>query len=1037
MNKNLFSARSFLMRNHLFLKRSGLLFSFLLLLLISSSASLSAQCERISNGVFPAPVTPSNTNTIAGWTVGGTYPATGPWSEGTNPGRVYISTNGLEFRRDAGTLTTLQQNLTGIRPSSTINISGLYWYKTGQPTDARGVLTVSYNGVIYATIDTTTGNTPAITVSNNAKIDRTVLPTIAGTGISTPVNVNITLPDSILSSGTLLFSFQAGPHPDAGWDIGMKSVSIVNAPPATPTITTTAASCTAAASNFVTNYDSALTYTSFPAGLSVGAGGAITGGTNGTAYSISSSSSVGCSSAASATFTRSIGAQLASTAITSEPTATQRVCQNGSSTTLSVSATGANLTYQWYSNTANSTSTNGRTAIAGATGSTFTPPTTTVGTLYYHVIVTGCSSSTSKTSTVIVNTNTVITSQPATTLTACQGTTASALSVSTTGAASRTYQWYRNENNNVTNGTAISGATAASYAPPTTTIGTVYYYVVVTGCDSKPSSTSAVTVNPTTSITTQPAASQTICQGGTVSPLSVSAAGTALTYQWYRNTVNSNSGGTKISNATGSSYTPLSTTTGTTYYYVVVSGTCGTAVNSSVSTVIVNSPTTISTQPLGSQTVCQDAAPTNLSVVATGSDSLTYQWFSNNSNSNSGGTAISGATASSYKPETTALGTRYYYVEVKGCKTVSSAVSTVTVAASPVITAQPYAAQTVKPGVAPSDISVVATGTNLSYQWYNAGANNSTTGGSIIANATSSSYTPPSSSIVGTTYYYAVISGGCTPLTTSTSAVQVACSEEIVYNKGFSYTGGQPQTMTFGPMSNGLVFDVFTLDNSFTLNINGTNITSQEIEFQTAGTATGINVRFADGTNYEGTTPSIFNMRGTESNPIVRVVISKEGKVSLFGAKNTGQRLLPLVLLGENKFNSVSLSSTDNNTLILSQAVVGPTLITGRIYAVKTIPCVCYNDPNTLGTAAPTQHGITLLKRAGAGTNDNWPMVRKGAHTALESNTKGFVITRIPTTGFSAITSPVEGMMVYDTTENCLKIYEGTGWKCFSTPSCP
>ncbi len=864
MNKNLFSARSFLMRNHLFLKRSGLLFSFLLLLLISSSASLSAQCERINNGVFPAPVTPSNTNTIAGWTVGGTYPATGPWSEGTNPGRVYISTNGLEFRRDAGTLTTLQQNLTGIRPSSTINISGLYWYKTGQPTDARGVLTVSYNGVIYATIDTTTGNTPAITVSNNAKTDRTVLPTITGTGISTPVNVNITLPDSILSSGTLLFSFQAGPHPDAGWDIGMKSVSI-----------------------------------KYP-----------------------------------------------ETIITQQPSGTmQTVCRNDTAAALQVTATGTGtLTYQWYSNAANTTAEAGRNAIAGATSESFIPPTGTAGTLYYHV--------------------------------------------------------------------------------------------VVTGCNAVASTTSPVTVNAPTTISTQPITTQTVCQGGAATPLRITATGAGLTYQWYRNTVNSNSGGTAISGATTASYTPPATTTGTLYYYAVANGSCGTAVSSAVSTVIVNASTAISTQPLGAQTVCQNAVPANLTVTGSGGGPLTYQWFTNNTNSNSGGTVISGATNSTYTPSTTTLGTRYFYAQVTGCTTVSSAVSTVTVAASPVITAQPYAAQTVKPGVAPSDISVVATGANLSYQWYNAGANNSTTGGSIIANATSSSYTPPSSSIVGTTYYYAVISGGCTPLTTSTSAVQVACSEEIVYNKGFSYTGGQPQTMTFGPMSNGLVFDVFTLDNSFTLNINGTNITSQEIEFQTAGTATGINVRFADGTNYEGTTPSIFNMRGTESNPIVRVVISKEGKVSLFGAKNTGQRLLPLVLLGENKFNKVSLSSTDNNTLILSQAVVGPTLITGRIYAVKTIPCVCYNDPNTLGTAAPTQHGITLLKRAGA-DNGNWPMVRKGAHTALESNTKGFVITRIPTTGFSAITSPVEGMMVYDTTENCLKIYDGTGWKCFSTPSCP
>jgi uncharacterized protein (TIGR02145 family) len=80
--------------------------------------------------------------------------------------------------------------------------------------------------------------------------------------------------------------------------------------------------------------------------------------------------------------------------------------------------------------------------------------------------------------------------------------------------------------------------------------------------------------------------------------------------------------------------------------------------------------------------------------------------------------------------------------------------------------------------------------------------------------------------------------------------------------------------------------------------------------------------------------------------------------------------------------------------------------------------------------------GITLLKRAGA-DNGNWPMLRTSGHIALESNTEGFVITRNTTAQINAITDPVEGMMVYDTDEKCLKIYDGTAWKCFSTPACP
>lgn len=130
---------------------------------------------------------------------------------------------------------------------------------------------------------------------------------------------------------------------------------------------------------------------------------------------------------------------------------------------------------------------------------------------------------------------------------------------------------------------------------------------------------------------------------------------------------------------------------------------------------------------------------------------------------------------------------------------------------------------------------------------------------------------------------------------------------------------------------------------------------------------------------------------------------------------------------------------------------------TGKIYAVisaaNNCACsdsnsmilnqLCYNPVTNTAAGTPVKHGITLLKRAGA-DNGNWPMNRNSAHTALESNTKGFVITRVPTSGLSAITNPVEGMMVYDTTAKCLKIYvvdnttpANTGWKCFSTPACP
>ena len=104
---------------------------------------------------------------------------------------------------------------------------------------------------------------------------------------------------------------------------------------------------------------------------------------------------------------------------------------------------------------------------------------------------------------------------------------------------------------------------------------------------------------------------------------------------------------------------------------------------------------------------------------------------------------------------------------------------------------------------------------------------------------------------------------------------------------------------------------------------------------------------------------------------------------------------------------------------------------------VSVILCaVCYNNANTTTAGVDTKHGITLLQRAGT-DNGNWPMIRKSAFTALEANTKGFVVTRQTTSQINAISSPQEGMMAYDTDLGCLKLYDGTAWTCFSTPTCP
>jgi len=178
---------------------------------------------------------------------------------------------------------------------------------------------------------------------------------------------------------------------------------------------------------------------------------------------------------------------------------------------------------------------------------------------------------------------------------------------------------------------------------------------------------------PVITITTQPTATTSVIAGSINSSLSVVASVTGsatLNYQWFSNTTNSNVDGTPITGATSASfYIPTGLTAGTYFYYCVVSATGGAiSVPSNVATVSATVPViTITTQPAATTNVAAGSISGSLSVTAsvTGSATLNYQWFSNTTNSNVGGTPISGATSASFDiPTGLTAGTYYYFVEV-------------------------------------------------------------------------------------------------------------------------------------------------------------------------------------------------------------------------------------------------------------------------------------------------------------------------------------------------------------------------------------
>jgi hypothetical protein len=453
-------------------------------------------------------------------------------------------------------------------------------------------------------------------------------------------------------------------------------------------------------------------------------------------------------------------------AITSQPSS-QAVC-TGSSASLSVTATGTAVTYQWRKAGVN---------ISGATASTLTiNPASTGDAGSYDVVVSGtCSPAvTSSAVTLTVNTPPAVTSQPSN-QTICSGSSAS-FSVTATGAG-LTYQWQKN-GSNISDGGNISGATSATLTiNPAGTGDAGSYNAVVSGtCSPEVSSSAAtLTVNTAPSISSPPA-TQAICVGSTAS-FSVTATGTALTYQWRKD-------GSDISGATSATFTINAVATGDAGSYdVVLSGTCSPAATSAAATLTVNTPPTVTSQP-SAQTVCE-GDPTSFSVAGTGTG-VTYRWQKGGVDLSDGGN-ISGATTTTLTINPVGAGDAGSYSAVVSgtCSpSVSSTSAALTVNLLPVVTVPP-SNQTVCSGASAS-FSATATGTGLTYRWQKGGVD--LNNGGNISGATSATLTVNPADTDDAGSYRVVVSGICNPAATSSAATLTISTPPSVT--------GQPSALT-------------------------------------------------------------------------------------------------------------------------------------------------------------------------------------------------------------------------------------------------
>ncbi len=265
-----------------------------------------------------------------------------------------------------------------------------------------------------------------------------------------------------------------------------------------------------------------------------------------------------------------------------------------------------------------------------------------------------------------------ITTQPSST-TADDGSTAT-FNVIAVGDAGLTYQWQRN-------GTAIPGATLSVYTTPTLTLadsGAVYAVVVTNTAGSVTSNPATLTVvQAAARITTQPADSSVLDGDAATFSVAVTGGTPPITYQWFRRAPGSG----EYTPATGTGSTSASYTTdanamsdsGAVYRVTITAA--GGAVNSrDAMLTVAPRPPAVTTQPTAAPSV-QFQAGTSLSVAASGTAPLSYQWYRN-------GIALSGETGTTLTLGSANYGddgARYTAVVTNGGGSASSQAAVLTV----------------------------------------------------------------------------------------------------------------------------------------------------------------------------------------------------------------------------------------------------------------------------------------------------------------------------------------------------------------------
>ncbi|MFM1929323.1 MAG: hypothetical protein RL387_651 [Bacteroidota bacterium] len=517
----------------------------------------------------------------------------------------------------------------------------------------------------------------------------------------------------------------------------------------------------------------------------------------------------------------------------------------------------------------------------------------------------------------------------------------------------------------------------------------------------------------------------------------------------------------------GSSWTDISLTSGLTSYTIsnpsetamyrfdAQNGTCPEAFSTNTA-INITSPPQITLQP-SSKGVCTGASTSFTINAISNAVSISYQWFRRVDNSSNWVSitntldgsiySTSGTTSTLSINNSTGLNGYQYYCLVTGatCGNTSSDVATLSVSSATTSISSHPTPRVVCSGSTVT-LSALASGANLTYQWYSRGTVNSNSGGSIISGQTSNSYSFSATNSSGsqvTNYYYLVATSTCSPntatSTTNATSVTIDPSASIsvtISNPPATICSGDYVTFTANPTNGGANPSFIWTKNSVTIGANSNTLTTNNLSNgDIIGVSLNSDVNCAVGNPASAiplpaltvySLPSVASISGPSSVNIgSNISLSNNTPSGIWSSSSSGIASISngtvsglsegLSQISYTVSNSNCSNSATKNITVNAQSPSGLSYTTPNVY-IKGTSITALNP--TVSGGAITSYTISpslptgLVINSGTGIISGTPTVNSAAtnYTVTASNSGGSVTAVVNITVNEPLPSAPSGL---------------------------